>query len=123
MPFFPVSLSIAAGATVDLLNTTSGIVTPWKYNRAPYKGILEVMCRSVGAPATPLNQRMTVGSDEVVQQGLLGAGGTAQNLPSRLNCEPITVEVDQGDVISYIVNNPGAGAIEVDATFELTRAK
>lgn len=123
MPFFPVQISIAAGATVDILNTTSGLVTPWKYNRAPYRGVLEVMCRSVGAPATALNQVMTVGSDEVVQQGLLGAGGTAQNLPSRLNCEPITVEVEQGDVLSYKVNNPGAGAIEIDATFELTRAK
>lgn len=123
MPFFPVQLSIAAGATVDLLNTTSGIVTPWKYNRAPYRGVLEVMCKAVGAPATALNQVMTVGSDEVVQQGLLGGGGTAANLPARLSTEPITVEVEQGDVLSYKVNNPGAGAIEVDATFELTRAK
>ena len=123
MPFFAAQLSIGAGATVDLLNTTSGITTPWKYNRAPYRGVLECMVRAVGAPATGLNARMTVGSDEVMQQSPIGAGGTAQSLPSRLNVEPITCEVEQGDVISFLVTNPGAGAIEVDATFELTRAK
>lgn len=123
MPFFGVQLSIAAGATVDLLNTTAGTTTPWKYNRAPYAGIVETMLRAVGAPAVPLTARITVGSDEIMQQSQIGAGGTAQSLPSRLNVEPITYTVDQGDVISCLVTNPNAGAIEVDATFELTRSK
>lgn len=123
MPFFAVQTTVGAGATVDLLNQTAGITTPWKYNRAPYAGIVEAMIRAVGAPATGLNARITVGSDEILQQSPIGAGGVAQSLPSRLNVEPITFEVDQGDVISVLITNPGAGPIEVDATFELTRRK
>lgn len=121
MPFFAVQRSIAAGATVDLLNDTAGVTTPWKYNRAPYPGVMETMIRAVGAPATGLFARITVGSDEIMQNSPIGAGGVAQSLPSRLNVEPITFTCDQGDVISVLVTNPGAGAIEVDATFELTK--
>lgn len=123
MPFFSVQASIAAGATIDLLNLTAGVTTPWKYNRAPYAGICEAMLRSVGAPAIGLSARITVGSDEIMQTSPVGAGGVAQSLPSRLNVEPITFTVDQGDVLSCLVTNPNVGAIEVDATFELTRAK
>lgn len=123
MPFFATQTSVPAGATVDLLNQSVGITTPWKYNRAPYAGIVEAMVRAVGAPATGLSARITVGSDEVMQQSPIGAGGVAQSLPSRLNVEPITFDCDQGDVISCLVTNPNVGAIEVDATFELTRRK
>lgn len=123
MPFFSGNPSIAAAATIDLLNNTTAPARPWKYNRAPYDGICEVMIRSVGAPATALRQSITVGSDEVQQDSLVMAGGSTQQLPSRLNVEPVTFTVKQGDVISLVVANPGAGAIEVGFTCELTRAR
>ena len=121
MPFFSGNPSIAAGATIDLLNNTVAPARPWKYNRAPYDGICEVMIRSVGTPATALRQQITVGSDEVQQDSLVSAGGVAQNLPARLATEPVTFSVRQGDVISLVVTNPGVGAIECAFTCELTR--
>jgi len=118
MAFFSQAFSLAAGASVDLLNTTQGVVTPWKYNRAPYDGIMEVMIR---AAAVGVTQRITAGSDEIQQESPTSAGGTADVLPARLATEPVTFSVVQGDVISVIVRNTTVGAITVQATFELTK--
>lgn len=119
MPFYNGSVSLAAGATIDLLNNTTSPERPWKYNRAPYDGMVEVMLQG---PATGLRQTITVGSDEVQQDSPVSAGGTINVMPSRLNREPITFRVQQGDVIGLIVSNPTAGALTVQFTVELTRA-
>src|SRR5574337_1594121 len=110
MPFYQGSVSVAAGATVDLLNNTTSPERPWKYNRAPYNGVVEVMLQ---APTTGLRQSITVGSDEVVQDSPVSLGGTAGVMPARLSREPITFKVTQGDVIGVIITNPTAGALTV----------
>lgn len=120
MPGFGGSLSIGAGATADLLNTTSGILRPWKYNRAPYNGMCELMLRTT---AVGVNYQVTSGSDEIVQQSPVQSGGTAGVTPSRLNTEPVTFLANQGDVISIPVTNTTAGALTVDFWIEITRAK
>jgi hypothetical protein len=120
MPFFATVQTIAAGASVDLLNVTVGITRPWKYNRAPYSGILEVMVRAAAVGCT---LQITAGSDEVEQESPISAGGTAGVLPARLATEPITFTVQQGDVISVVATNTTGAGVEVQATFELTRAK
>jgi len=118
MAFFSAAFSLAAGASVDLLNTTQGTTTPWKYNRAPYDGIMEVMLR---AAAVGCVARVTAGTDEIMQESPVSAGGTADVLPARLATEPITFSVVQGDVLSVLVRNTTGGAITIQATFELTR--
>lgn len=118
MPMYQGSVSVAAGATIDLLNNTTSPERPWKYNRAPYNGILEVMLQG---PATGLRQSITVGSDEVMQDSPVSAGGTINVIPSRLNREPVTFTVQQGDVIGLIVSNPTGGALTVQFSVELTR--
>jgi len=119
MPFYQGSVSIAAGATIDLLNNTTSPERPWKYNRAPYNGMLEVMLQG---PATGLRHSLTLGSDEIVQDSPVSAGGTLNVMPARLSREPITTRVQQGDVIGLIVSNPTAGALTVQFTAELTKA-
>jgi len=121
MAFFAGNPTIGIGASVDLFDNPTAPNRPWKYNRAPYDALAEVMVRSVGAPATALRMLLTVGSDEEVQDSLVGAGGVAQNLPNRLTTEPITFSVMKGDVLSCVISNPGAGAIEVGFVMELTR--
>lgn len=120
MAFFAVVTTVAAGAEIDLLNLTSGATTPWKYNRAPYNGMLEIMIR---AAAVGVVQRITAGSDEVEQSSPVSAGGTAGVLPSRLGTEPVTFTVQQGDTIQHLVRNTTGAGVEVQATFELTRAR
>lgn len=120
MAYFSVSLSIGAGATADLLNTTSGIITPWKYRRVPYDGLVEVMLRTT---AVGVNYRITSGSDEIVQTSPVQSGGTAGVTPSRLNTEPVTFDVKMGDELSVLVTNTTAGALTTDASFELTRKR
>jgi len=119
MPFYNGSVSIAAGATIDLLNNTVSPERPWKYNRAPYNGLVEVMLQG---PTTGLRQSITVGSDEVQQDSPVSAGGTINVMPARLSREPVTFKVMQGDTISLIIQNPTAGALTVQFTCELTRA-
>jgi hypothetical protein len=120
MPFYQGSVSVAAGATVDVLNNTTSPERPWKYNRAPYNGVVEIMCQG---PATGLRQSITVGSDEVMQDSPVSAGGTINVMPSRLNREPVTFKVQQGDVISLVIANPTAGALTAQFSVELTRSQ
>lgn len=120
MAYFAVSLAILTTATNDLLNTTSGIITPWKYRRAPYDGLLEIMLRTT---AVGCNYRITSGSDEIVQTSPVQSGGTAGVTPSRLNTEPVTFDVKMGDEISVLVTNTTGGTLTTDASFELTRKR
>jgi len=120
MPAFGGSVSVGAGATVDLLNLTSGILRPWKYNRAPYNGMVELMLRTT---AINVNYQVTSGSDEIVQTTPVQSGGVAGVTPSRLNTEPVSFVTQQGDVISVVVTNTTAGALTVDFWIELTRVK
>jgi len=115
MPFFSWSRAIAIGATDTPLDATGNT---WKYNRAPYDGIVEIIHR---ATLTGLLVTITAGSDEVQQESPVSAGGTLGVLTGRLNAEPVTFTVKAGDVIGVRYRNTNAGANQVDGTIELTR--
>lgn len=114
MAFYSWSASVAAGATFNPLEVTGNT---WKYNRAPYPGLVEVIHR---ATAVGMVVSITSGSDEVQQESPVSAGGTAGVLTGRLNVEPVTFSVDGGDTIRVVYRNTTAGAITVDGTIELT---
>jgi len=115
MAFFSWSRAIGIGATDTPLDATGNT---WKYNRAPYDGVVEVLHRAtlVGLPVT-----ITAGSDEVQQESPVSAGGTIGVLTGRLNVEPVTFTVKAGDVIGIRYRNTNAGANQVDGSIELTR--
>ena len=117
MPFFTWSSAMLTGTSLNPLDVSGNT---WKYNRAPYNGVVEVMSR---ATAVGMLVRITAGSDEIVQECPVQAGGTAGTLPARLSTEPVSFAVQQGDVIQIQYRNPTAGTITVDGTIELTKAR
>lgn len=116
MAFFAWSASVAAGAQFSPLDATP----KWKYVYAPYDGVCEVLHRATGVGVVA---QLTAGSDEIQQESPVSAGGTAGVLTGRLNVEPVTFTVKAGDLISVNYRNTSAGALNVDGTIELTRAK
>jgi len=115
MPFFAWSRAITTGATDTPLDASGNT---WKYNRAPYDGVVEILHR---ATAVGMVVTITAGSDEVQQESPISAGGTAGTLTGRLNVEPVTFTVKAGDVIGLRYRNTTGGTITVDGTIELTR--
>lgn len=115
MAFFTWSQTVAAGATYQPLTQANN---EWKYNRAPYDGVVEIIhdAAAVGMVVT-----ITAGSDEIQQESPVGAGGTAGVLRGRLNQEPVTFTVKAGDVIGVRIRNPTGGGIAYQGTIELTR--
>jgi hypothetical protein len=115
MAFFSWTSSVGAGATFNPLEVSGNT---WKYNRAPYAGLVEVIHN---ATATGVVVAITAGSDEIMQESPVSGGGTAGTLVGRLTVEPVTFMVNAGDVIRVVYRNPTAGAITVNGTIELTR--
>jgi len=110
MPSFAWSQSIAAGATFNPLSNTN-------FQYVPRPGIVKYLHRAtaVGLVATILS-----GSDELMQEGPVPAGGTAGVTPSEFNVPPITDQVAAGDLQSVRYRNPTGGAITVDGMFDYT---
>jgi len=110
MPSFTWSQSIAAGAT---FNPIDG----WNYEFAPRPGIVKYIHRAtlVGLVAT-----ITSGSDQLLQEAPVPAGGTAGVTPSEFNVAPIVDAVAAGDRQAVRYRNPTAGAIVVDGIIDYT---
>jgi len=110
MPSFPWSQSIAAGATFNPLTGTN-------YQYLPRPGIVKYLHRAtaVGLVATILS-----GSDELMQEGPVPAGGTAGVTPSEFNVPAIMDQVAAGDLQSVRYRNPTGGAITVDGFLDYT---
>jgi len=110
MPSFPWSQSIAAGATFNPLTGTN-------YQYLPRPGIVKYLHRAtaVGLVATILS-----GSDELMQEGPVPAGGTASVTPSEFNVPAIMDQVAAGDLQSVRYRNPTGGAITVDGFLDYT---
>lgn len=117
MAFFTYSASLAAGASVNPLDISGNT---WKYNRAPYDATVEIIAN---ATATGVVCTLTAGSDEIMQECPITAGGTAAVLPARLNVEPVTFSVKAGDVIQPRYRNTTAGAITLNFSIEMTRSR
>lgn len=115
MAFFTFTSQLAAGASFNPLDVSGN---SWKYNRAPYAGTVEIIA---AATLASMLLRVTVGSDEIMQESPISIGGAAGVLPARLNTEPITFTVDAGDVIQPVFRNTNAAANTINGTIELTR--
>jgi hypothetical protein len=110
MPSFVWSQSIAAGAT---FNPIDG----WNYEFVPMRGIVKYLHR---ATAVGLVATITSGSDQLMQEAPVPAGGTAGQTPSEFNVAPITDGVNPGDRQAVRYRNPTGGAITVDGIIDYT---
>jgi len=117
MAFFTYSASLGAGATVNPLDISGNT---WKYNRAPYDATVEIIHN---ATATGIVATLTAGSDEIMQESPISAGGTAAVLPARLSVEPVTFTVKAGDVIQPRYRNTSGAGITLNFSIEMTRSR
>lgn len=112
MPSLPWTQSIAAGATFDPLDG-------WNYQYVPRPGVIKILhnATAVGMLAT-----ITSGSDQLMQEGPVPAGGTSGVIPSEFSVAPIVDEVGPNDRQSIRYRNPTAGAIIVNGIIDYTPA-
>lgn len=110
MPSIVFSQSIAAGATFNPLTGTN-------YQYVPASGVVKIIHR---ATAAGLVATILSGSDELMQEGVVPAGGTAGQTPSEFNVPPIVDGVTKGDLQSIRYRNPTGGAITVDGIWDYT---
>lgn len=104
------SQSIAAGATFNPL-------TDWQYETPTFPAVVEVLDR---ATATGLVRALTSGSETIVQECPVQAGGTAGTTPGRQNTEPLTGHGLAAQKLRVAYRNPTAGAITVDGVIIVT---
>lgn len=110
MPSLPWSQSIAAGATYDPLDN-------WNYQYVPAPGLISILHR---ATAVGLVATIVSGSDQLMQEAPVPAGGTAGQTPSQFAVAPVSDPVARGDRISIRYRNPTGGAITVDGIIDYT---
>lgn len=108
------STSVAAGATLDPIDAAG-----WQYRYLPYPAVIELID---DATAVGMVRGVTFGSDTIVQESPLSAGGTAGVIPSRFAREPVTEKAVQGDLLRVVYRNTTAGAVTVNGLIEITRA-
>jgi hypothetical protein len=110
MPAFYWSQSIGAGATFNPLTATN-------YQYPPRPGIVKYLHR---ATAVGLIATIVSGSDELLQEAPVPAGGVAGSTPSEFNVPPIIDRVAAGDLQTVRYRNPTGGAITVDGFVDYT---
>lgn len=110
MPALTWSQAIAAGATFNPLDG-------WNYEFVPRPGIVKILHR---ATAVGLVVTITSGSDQLLQEAPVPAGGTAGQTPSEFNVAAITDGVNAGDRQAIRYRNPTGGAITVDGIVDYT---
>jgi len=110
MPSLVWSQAIVAGATFNPLDG-------WNYEFVPMRGIVKYLHR---ATAVGLLATITSGSDQLMQEAPVPAGGTAGSTPSEFAVAPITDGVNPGDRQAVRYRNPTGGTITIDGIIDYT---
>ena len=108
MPSFTFSQSIAAGATFNPLEG-------WQYQYLPWPAEITVLAR---ATAVALVAVYTSGSETIVEESPVPAGGTTGVIPSPLNTPVQGWHAAAGDLLKLRYRNTSGGAIVVDGIIE-----
>ena len=109
MPSFTFSDSIAAGATLRPLDG-------WQYQYLPWPAEVTVLAR---ATAVDMVNTYTSGSETIVEESPVQAGGTIGVIPSPLNTPVQGWMAAAGDLLKLSYRNTSAGAINVDGIIEI----
>lgn len=110
MPSLVFSQSIAAGATFDPLDN-------WNHQYPKFPGVMKLLHR---ATAVGVVAQWVSGSDQLLQESPVPAGGTAGVTPSTLNVDPIVDQVEPLDRQSLRYRNTAGGAVTVDGVIDYT---
>lgn len=109
MPSFIWSQSVAAGATFNPLDG-------WQYQYLPWPAEVLVLSRAV---AIAMSQVFTSGSETIVEESPVQAGGTAGVTPSSLNTPVQGWHAAAGDLLKIRYRNTSGAAIVVDGIIEV----
>lgn len=112
MPAFSWSQSVAAGGTFEPLGS-------WNYETPPRPGVMKLIHR---ATAVGLICTWTSGSDQILQESPVAAGGTAGVTPSEFAVPPVIDPIAPFDKQRVFYRNPTGGAITVDGYIDYTPA-
>lgn len=106
MPYRSWTSSVAAGDTYEPL---SG----WQHEYMPVRAMVKILHN---ATAVGMVVTITSGSETLVEEGPVGAGGTAGVLPPENTVEPIMDEVMPGDRLKVRYRNTTGGAVTVNGS-------
>lgn len=109
MPSFIFSTPIAIGGVVDPLDG-------WQYRYLPWPAEVTVMAR---ATLVDLVQTYTSGSETIVEESPVQAGGTLGVTPAPLNTPVQGWHAAAGDLLKLRFRNENAGANHVDGIIEI----
>ena len=90
------------------------LLEKWQYRYAPFRGMVRIGVNTTAA-AGATDVSIFTGSQNVVEQSPISAGGTAGVMPSPLNVPYFEFIVDAGDLISMRVNELGGVTPTVNA--------
>ena len=110
MPSFIYSQSVAAGASFNPL-------VGWQYQYLPWPAEVNVLSR---ASAIAMVQVFTSGSETIVEESPVQAGGTAGVTPSPLNTPVQGWHAAAGDLLKLGYRNTSGAAITIDGIIEVT---
>lgn len=112
MPSFSWTQSIPAGGTFNPLSE-------WNYETPPRAGVMKLIHNATAAGVVAV---WTSGSDQLLQEAPVPAGGTAGVIPSGFGVEPVMDPVAAFDKQRLAYRNPTAGAITVNGIIDYTPA-
>jgi len=110
MPSFTFSQDVLAGATFQPL-------TGWQYEYLPWPAEVTVLARSEGIGQV---NTYTSGSETIVEESPVQAGGTIGVIPSPLNTPVQGWLAAAGDRLKLTYRNTTGGALFIDGIIEVT---
>ena len=108
MPSFIFTQSVLAGAVFNPL-------VGWQYQYLPWPGEINVLSR---ASAIGMTQVFTSGSETIVEESPVQAGGTAGVTPSPLNTPAQGWHAAAGDLLKLNYRNTTGAPIQIDGIIE-----
>ena len=110
MPSFTFSQIMVAGGTIRPLDG-------WQYEYLPWPAEVQVLARSTLIEVVAV---YTSGSETIVEESPVQAGGTIGVIPSSLNTPIQGWHAAAGDRLKLSYRNTGAGTPTVDGIIEIT---
>lgn len=87
----------------------------WQYEYAPYRAIVRIGINHTGASGT-VQGSVSSGSQQILERGPIGGGGTAGTMPTPLNFPYMEFIAEAGDRIGAAIDET-AGATPTVNTF------
>jgi len=105
--------------TFSTLMVANGTITPltgWQYVYLPWPARVSVLVRSTLANVV---QTYTSGSETIVEESPVQAGGTIGVIPSPLNTPVIAWNAAAGDLLKLSIRETAAGTPTIDGIIEV----